>query len=92
VRRARAKGWVVSKVKDPTGFPDHVFWVPGGAALIVEFKDPKGRTAKGRAELQATYRKKLALDGYEVHVVDTKEKWLALERRYEDGAPWEFKR
>ena len=80
VARARNKGWVVSKVTDPTGFPDRVFWVPGGRPLIVEFKDVRGNTSKGRAELQAYYRGKLQDDGYQTAVVSTKEEWFDLER------------
>ncbi len=81
VARARNRRWVVSKVTDPTGFPDHVFWVPGGRPLIVEFKDEYGRTEPGRERLQRYYRRKLSGHGYLVEVVTTKAEFLEAERR-----------
>lgn len=81
VARARNRGWTVSKVTDPTGFPDHVFWVPGGRPLIVEFKDVKGKTDPGREELQMYYRRKLKRDGYRTAVVSAKDGWLEIERQ-----------
>lgn len=75
-RWARARGIVVSKLTDPTGVCDRVFWLPGGRPWLVEFKD--GPTAPGRAALQGWYREKLARDGYEVDVVSTKERFLEV--------------
>lgn len=82
VRWARARGWVVSKLTDPTGIPDHVFWAPGGRPLIVEFKDPNGRTSKGREALQAYYRRLLGKHQYLVFVFTTKEEFLNQAERY----------
>jgi len=76
VARQRSKGWVVSKLTDPTGIMDHVFWVPGGKPWLVEFKDPKGHTALGRAKLQAYYREKLSADGYATSVITTRQEFL----------------
>lgn len=81
VAKARNRRWVVSKVTDPTGFPDHVFWVPGGRPLIVEFKDEYGRTEPGRERLQRYHREKLVKDGYLVEVITTKAGFLEAVRR-----------
>jgi hypothetical protein len=79
-----ARAWllVVSKLRDPTGIMDHVFWVPGGRPLLVEFKDPEGKTAKGRAKLQAFYRKTLSEQGYRTAVITTLEEFSALMKEY----------
>jgi hypothetical protein len=79
-RWARSRKIVVSKLTDPTGIVDHVFWLPGGAPLLVEFKRPRGKTEPGRARLQAYYRRKLARQGYKTAKVDTKEQFLELVR------------
>lgn len=76
VRLARYQGVPVSKLTDPTGIMDHVFWVPGGRPLLVEFKDPNGVTAPGRAKLQTYYRKLFKRLGYTVVLVETKEQFL----------------
>ncbi len=73
---ARAQGWVVCKLTNPTGIPDRLFLVPGGVPWIVEFKDNKGKTAKGRAKLQAYYREKLQDDGYCTAVITTKDGFM----------------
>lgn len=79
---ARARGVVVSKVTDPVGFMDRAFWLPGGRPLLIEFKDPKGRTAPGRKKLQDHYQDKLRLDGYACAYVDGKEQFLDLMREH----------
>ena len=75
-RWARARRITVSKLTDPTGILDHVFWLTGGRPLLVEFKDPNGTTAPGREKLQQYYRRKLSKQGYSVAKVDTKEQFL----------------
>lgn len=77
VRWARARGVQVGKLSECAGLPDRIFFVPGGKPLVPEFKDPKGRTAKGRAALQKWHRDQLAKQGYAAPLLDTKEKFLA---------------
>ena len=75
-RWARSRGIVASKLTDPTGIMDHVFWLPGGSPLLVEFKRSRAATDPARARLQAYYRKKLARQGYRTARVETKEEFL----------------
>lgn len=67
VKWARMRGVLVSKLTDPTGAPDRAFWVPGGKALLVEFKDPRGAPAS----LQSFYQEAFRSAGYSVTVVRT---------------------
>ena len=79
VATARAHGCVVSKLTDPTGIMDHVFWVPLtlGGPFLLEFKDPNGKTDKNREALQAYYRKALGNDGYSTGIVTTEHEFMA---------------
>lgn len=77
-RWARERRIVVSKLTDPTGIQDTVFWLPGGRPLLAEFKDPNGTTEPGRERLQAYYRRKLTQQGYSTAKVTTKEQFLEL--------------
>jgi hypothetical protein len=72
VRWARARGVVVSKLTDPTGIPDRVFWVPGGRPILIEFKAP----SCAPTELQMYYLKKFTLNGYRAVGIWTKEQFL----------------
>lgn len=74
VRWARSRGILVSKLTDPTGIPDHVFWVRGGKPVIIEFKAPSGRTS----ELQMYYIKQFRQRGYKVAVVDNRKAFERL--------------
>lgn len=74
VRRARVAGVLVSKLTDPTGAPDRVFWVAGGRPLLVEFKDPGGESTP----LQRHYQEELARRGYKTAVVRARETFLRL--------------
>lgn len=58
------------------GWPDRMYLVPGGRPLIIEFKVPGNTTT----ELQEIRIKYLRENGYDVHVIDTKEKGIALIR------------
>jgi hypothetical protein len=80
---ARARGVVVSKLTDPVGIVDHVFWIPG-CPLLVEFKRVGGRTDKGREKLQRWYRRKLVGDGYVVGVAKTWAEFTRLRKRAEE--------
>lgn len=72
----RVRGIVVSKLTDPTGIQDSVFWIPGGRPVIVEFKDPLGKTAKGREELQTEYQKIFKKHGYVTAKITTRKDFV----------------
>jgi hypothetical protein len=73
---ARFRGVVVTKMTGCNGIPDRIFFVPGGAPVIGEFK-AKGKKGKGlQGATQPWYLAKLIADGYEVHCWDTKEAFL----------------
>ena len=77
---ARKKGWIARKWSSPgnNGVPDDLFF-RNGILIIIEFKR-KGRkpTPKQRDE-----HRRLRNQGFEVHVIDTKEVGKALFDRYE---------
>ena len=78
---ARSHGMVVSKVTDPTGFPDHVFWMPGGAPWIMEFKDDAVDLLNPREGVhpnQWYYLIVMAAQGYRTAIVTRKEGFLRL--------------
>ena len=80
---ARAHGWVVSKLTDPTGITDHCFWRPGGVPVLIEFKDVAVDLTdlrEGVHLLQWYYLIALRCDGYRTAVVTTKEGFLRLMR------------
>ena len=74
VRWAHEHKILVSKLTDPTGIPDRVFWVTGGRPWIIEFKDPGGVAT----ELQEYYIKTLQQASYRAAVVCTKEHFLEI--------------
>ena len=53
-------------VKANTGYPDRVFWIPGGKPLFIEFKTPDGELS----EKQKYNIDRLRKDGYNVEVCD----------------------
>ena len=53
-------------VKANTGYPDRVFWIPGGKPLFIEFKTPDGELS----EKQKYHIDRLRKDGYNVEVCD----------------------
>ena len=53
-------------VKANTGYPDRIFWVPGGKPLIIEFKTPDGELSPK----QKYHIERLKKDGYNVEVCD----------------------
>jgi hypothetical protein len=61
-------GIVGSKLVTPgdTGYPDRIFWIPGGRPLLIEFKRP-GEEPKPKQEYIHAQLKKL---GYQVEVHD----------------------
>jgi hypothetical protein len=71
---ARCRGIVSSKLEDPTGIMDTVFWRKSGRPLLVEFKD--GSTEPNREKLQKYYRRKFAKFGYQVAKIETIEQFL----------------
>ena len=74
VNWARAHHVTTSKLTDPTGIPDHVFWALGGVPWIIEFKAP----GELPSPLQWYYLVALHADGYRTAVVTTKEGFLRL--------------
>ena len=74
VRWAKARGMVVSKLTDPTGIMDHVFWVPGGRPVLVEFK---AEGLKSTA-LQGYYLTEFVGNGYTAMACDNKELFLDM--------------
>ncbi len=63
-------GVISSKLKVPgqTGFPDRLFWLPGGKPLLIEFKQP-GEDPEPK---QLHVHKQLRQLGYTVMVCDNK--------------------
>lgn len=53
-------------VRGNTGWPDRIFWVPGGKPLIIEFKTPDGELSPK----QIYHIDRLKKDGYNVEVCD----------------------
>ena len=78
---ALARRITASKLKDPVGIMDHVFWLPGGRPLLVEFKDPNERTDPAREELQTWYQRKFRRLGYVAVKVDTKEEFIEVMKK-----------
>lgn len=56
------------------GWPDRIFFVPGGKPLLIEFKRPGGKLSKN----QASTIRQLREVGYDVQVVDDPDKGRAL--------------
>lgn len=78
VKLAQRLGVPVLKVNPlwAAGWPDRVFFVPGGRPLIIEFKRPGGTTRPKQDEVIA----KLRSLGYDVEVIDNKEQGEAALR------------
>ena len=67
---------VSSKLVTPgqTGWPDRIFWLPGGKPLLIEFKQ-----AGEEAEVLQKHRHKVLRDlGYDVHVCDSVQSALTI--------------
>lgn len=75
---ARRLGVLVLKVNPlwAAGWPDRIFFVPGGRPLIIEFKRPGGKTTP----LQDKVINDLRSLGYDVEVIDSKEQGEAILR------------
>jgi hypothetical protein len=76
--KARALKIPTSKLRDPVGVTDRVFWFDGGRPAVVEFKDAHGHTNRDREELQEWWRARFRELGYVVRKVDGKEEFIAL--------------
>lgn len=80
---ARFRGIIVAKLKDLDGIPDRIFFVPGGAPIIVEFK-AEGKVGGGlQEETQPWYLAKLKEYGYKVCYCETKDEFRQLMKRYD---------
>jgi hypothetical protein len=77
VKWARWKGAVVAKLTGCAGVPDRIFFLPGGAALIVEFKAED----EAPEELQSWYLKTLRKHGFTVAHCDTWEGFQEIWKR-----------
>lgn len=76
VKWARARDIVVAKLTGCDGVPDRIFFVPGGAPVVGEFKAEGKRGRKLQELTQPWYLAKLQADGYKAYCWDTKEKFL----------------
>lgn len=56
------------------GWPDRIFFVPGGKPVFIEFKRVKEKARK----LQAYIHKQLREKGYDVYIADTAEQGKAI--------------
>ena len=83
--RALPRGWIVSKLNNPTGIQDRCFWVPGGRPKLIEFKRKGGKTSKKREAQQKWYREKLRDDGYETYQCATWEEFMEAMGVGDDG-------
>ena len=78
---ARSRGIVASKLTDPAGIPDHVFWSPGGRPTVVEFKDASVDLTDPREGVhlnQWYHLVLLAALGYRTAIVTTREGFRRL--------------
>ena len=68
VKYAQRLGVLVLKVNPlwSAGWPDRVFFIPGGRPLFIEFKRPGGKTSKKQEEIIG----KLRGSGYDVEIID----------------------
>ena len=82
-RWARGRGVLTSKLTDPTGVPDRVFWAEGGRPWLIEFKDPGGAVSG----LQEYYVAWFHDRGYRVAVIESKAHFLELMGEARDGEP-----
>ncbi len=64
------------------GFPDRIFWIPGGKPLLIEFKRPGEEPRK----LQSHIHKMLSMLGYSVEVHDDIDAAVASVRKALDAA------
>lgn len=74
-------------VQGNTGWPDRVFFIPGGRPLLIEFKVPGAL----RSERQKLIHAMLLYNGYEVETHDTEEEALRAIKAAVDsavGAGW----
>jgi hypothetical protein len=73
-----------SKLVTPgdTGWPDHLFWIPGGKPTLIEFKR-EGEEPEPKQEYIHEVLRGLK---YEVHVCDTKEEALTIIRQALEAA------
>lgn len=78
VKLAQKLGIPVLKVNPlwAAGWPDRIFFVPGGKPLIIEFKRPGGKLRPKQVEIIG----KLEKLGYEVQVYESAEEGKALVR------------
>ena len=76
--KSRALGVPTSKLRDPVGVTDRVFWFDGGRPAVVEFKDEHGTTNKDREDLQEWWRERFRGLGYTVRKIETKDEFLEL--------------
>ena len=76
VRHARALGIQVAKLTECAGIPDSIFFVPGGAPLVPEFKDPGGDGLPSVA--QVWHLIKLREQGYDAPLLSSWEEFLKL--------------
>lgn len=65
-----------------TGYPDRIFWIPGGEPLLIEFKLPDEDPRKRQNLVHA----QLLYKGYDVQVHDTYEEAIAAIRKALDTA------
>lgn len=64
------------------GWPDHIFLIPGGAPVFMEFKQP----GEGPAEIQKVRLEYLRENGYAAYCVDDGEEAIdILERHRAEG-------
>lgn len=84
---ARFRGIVVAKLSEVDGIPDRIFFVPGGAPIIVEFKR-QGKLGKGLQEdTQPWYVAALNKAGYRAYYCDTKDQFREIMEEYKECRP-----
>ena len=77
VKYADKRGVRHIKLNTPgrSGWPDRVFWIPGGRPLVIEFKRPDGGTVSRQQADNIAYLERM---GYDVHVVEEVSRGIAL--------------
>ena len=73
VRWAVARGILTSKYTGSAGYPDRIFWILGGAPVLIEFK----RLGKYPGKLQAHIMDLLLENGYDVYLCESEGEAIA---------------
>lgn len=74
--RATPRGILVTKgdARWSAGFPDRIFWMPGGSPVLIETKRPGGKPTK----LQERMIARLKSLGYKIFIIESYDEGVAI--------------